>query len=151
MYSLNRYPNWIGFEDIFSELDRMTTDATKKVPNWPPYNIRKLGEDQYAIEIACAGFGKTDIQLTTTGNELVIVGEIKTDPTATYLHKGIAERSFERSFTLAESVVVKNASMVNGMLKVFLEHIIPDAKKPKTIPVDDDIPTIKDDRQLLTE
>jgi molecular chaperone IbpA len=136
--------HWVGFDNIFSELDRLTQDQLKKIPNWPPYNIRKIDDDHYSIELAVAGFGRSDIDITTKDNELVIKGEVKADPDATYVHKGIAERAFERSFTLADSVVVKNASLVNGMLKVWLEHIIPEEKKPKKVEINDaDTPDLK--------
>lgn len=145
--------HWVGFDSLLNDLERYSQNQLRKLPNWPPYNIRKLDDNHYAIEVACAGFGKTDIEITTKDNELVISGEIKSDPDANYVHKGIAERSFERSFTLADTVVVKNASLVNGMLRVWLEHVIPDEKKPKKIEINDavspDLNTVKEDAPLL--
>lgn len=142
--------HWVGFDTLFDELDRVTQDTIKKIPNFPPYNIRKIDQDHYAIELAVAGFGSSDIEIITKDNELVIKGDVKTDPDANYIHKGIAERAFERSFTLADAVVVKNASLVNGMLRVWLEHIIPDEKKPKRIEILDaesvDLKTVKQDQ-----
>jgi molecular chaperone IbpA len=148
------YPkHWVGFESLFNDLEKYAGDALKKIPNWPPYNIRKLDDTKYVIEIACAGFSKSDIELTMSNDELHIDGKMNVDPNASYLHKGIAERAFNRSFTLADSVVVKNASLVNGMLKVFLEHVIPENKKPKIIPIGEteDLATVKDDKQFLAE
>jgi molecular chaperone IbpA len=136
--------HWVGFDSLLNDLERFSADAMKKIPNWPPYNIRKVDNDHYVIELAVAGFARSDIDITTKENELVITGEVKSDPEANYLHKGIAERSFERSFTLADTVVVKNASLVNGMLKVWLEHIIPEEKKPKKVVINDaEVPDLK--------
>lgn len=134
-----RKSNLIGFEHMIDLLDKLSMEAWKKIPNWPPYNVKKEDENHYVIEMAVAGFGSSDLDLTLDGGNLVIRGEIKPDPSATYLHKGIAERAFQQVFPLAESIVVKNASLVNGMLKVWLEHIIPEDKKPRKIEVKEDV------------
>jgi molecular chaperone IbpA len=155
--SLPQLASWVGFDPFFAEINRMTDEAWKKVPNWPPYNIRKLDDNHYSIEMAVAGFGKTDIDITTKENELVIKGNVTADETAmdTFIHKGIAERAFERSFTLADSIVVKNASLVNGMLRVWLEQIIPEEKKPRKVDISEadeaDIKTIKPAKSLPKE
>lgn len=152
---LPQLAQWVGFERLFGELDRLATETVKKIPNWPPYNIRKLDEDHYAIEFAVAGFGKNDIEITTKDGVLTVKGEITPDTNADYIYKGIAERSFERSLRLADTVVVKNASMVNGMLKIWLENIIPEENKPKKIDINDaetpDLKTVKSKKQLLQE
>jgi molecular chaperone IbpA len=139
-YRLSDIPqlaSWVGFDSLFSELDNLSREAYKKIPNWPPYNIRKIDDDHYSIEMAVAGFGKADIDITTKGNELVIKGNVDSDDSSNevFIHKGIAERAFVRSFTLADSVVVKNASLVNGMLRIWLEHIIPEDKKPRKVDI----------------
>jgi molecular chaperone IbpA len=145
--SLPQLASWVGFDNVFAELDRMSNEAWKKVPNWPPYNVRKLDDNHYAIELAVAGFGKSDIDITTKDNILVIKGNVNSDPESNYIHKGIAERAFERTFTLADSVTVQNASLVNGMLKVWLEHFIPEEKKPRKVEVTEaetnDLKTVK--------
>lgn len=147
--NLPQLANWVGFDQMLADLDRLSGETWKKVPNWPPYNTRKVDDDHYVIEIAVAGFGKTDIDVITKGNELVIKGNVATtdaDETS-YIHKGIAERAFERSFTLADSVVVKNASLVNGMLRVWLEHFVPEDKKPRKVEITEaetnDLKTVK--------
>ena len=124
-------PLFVGFEELFDRLERVNGI---KVPNWPPYNLKKVAEDKYVMEFAVAGFGSTDIDIELKGDELMIRGAIKNSD-GEYIHKGIAERAFERSFTLNDHISVKNASVVNGMLRVWLDHIIPDANKPKKIPV----------------
>jgi molecular chaperone IbpA len=117
------FPMFVGFDKMFDEMERIS--STVKQVAYPPYNIKKVGTDKYTIEIAAAGFSKTDIDLELSGNELKVTGEIKPDDSTEFLHKGIAERGFERKFKLADSVVVKNAEMVNGMLRIFLETYIP--------------------------
>lgn len=149
---LPQLASWVGFDRMFGELER-ATERTMKTIGYPPYNVKKIDDSKYVIELACAGFGKSDIDVTMKEGQLIIKGEMKSDPNSEYIYKGIAERAFERSFTLADSVVVKNASMVNGMLKVWLETFIPEEKRPKSIPIGDseEFKEIKSEKQLLTE
>ena len=123
-------PMFVGFERMFDEMEKLS--ATAKMA-YPPYNIKKIGEGKYSIEIAAAGFAKTDIDLELKGSELTVSASAKPDNSAEYLYKGIAERGFERKFTLADSVVVKNAEFVNGLLKIALETIIPLDKQARKI------------------
>ena len=127
----------IGFDRMFDRLfdDSFVTTAN----NYPPYNIVKVSETDYAIQIAVAGFGKDDIEIETKENTLTVKskdkkeGELVDD--TTYLHKGISNRSFTRSFSLADDVVVKGATFENGLLNVELERIIPEEKKPRLIEI----------------
>jgi molecular chaperone IbpA len=122
---------------------------TKAIPGYPPYNIIKVDENKYALEMAVAGFGKQNIDIELANNTLTIKGGLsldQLDPTnpGTYIYKGIADRSFTRKFSVADTVEVKNAELINGMLKIWLETIIPDDKKPKKIDiVDNSLPTKK--------
>ncbi len=145
--------SWVGFERLFDDLEKMAKDTVKKIPNWPPYNIKKIDDDKFVIEMAVAGFCKNDVEITTKDGVLTVKGEVKPDTSNNYLYKGIAERNFERNFTLADTVVVKNATMFNGMLKLMLENIIPEERKPKKVEINDvdtpDIKTVK--KELLTE
>jgi len=111
-------------------------EMTKNIPNYPPYNIYKADENKYVIELAVAGFGKQDIEITLDNDKLVVKGEAK-DDTQAFLYKGIATRAFTRSFAIDDQVVVNNASMVNGMLKIFLERIIPEHKKSRKVEISD--------------
>jgi len=110
---------------------------------YPPFNLKKTDENVYVIEMAVAGFGKNDIELTLEENKLKIAGHTTVDSLVTdgidqkFLHKGISDRPFERTFSLADNVVVNNAQYVNGLLKIWLEHIIPEDKKPKKINIED--------------
>jgi len=111
---------------------------------YPPFNLKKTDDNVYVIEMAVAGFGKQDIELTLEDNKLKIAGHTSIDTLSEdgisqqFLHKGISDRPFQRTFSLADNVVVNNAQMVNGLLKIWLEHIIPEDKKPKRINIDDE-------------
>jgi molecular chaperone IbpA len=108
---------------------------------YPPFNLKKTDDNVYVIEMAVAGFGKNDLEMTLQDNQLLISGKTTIDTLTedgvnqTFLHKGISDRPFSRSFTLADNVVVNNAALVNGLLKIWLEHIIPEDKKPKKIDI----------------
>ena len=125
----------IGFDRMF---DRLFDDSFVTTTNYPPYNIVKLDESNYAIQIAIAGFGKDDIEIETKENTLVIKTIDKKDDEedkTEYLHKGISARSFKRSFNLADDVVVKGATFENGLLIIDLERIVPEEKKPRKIAI----------------
>lgn len=125
----------VGFDQVLSKLQEVV-DKVPKATTYPPYNIRKEGENKYVIEIAVAGFGTQDIEIEFVDGTLVVKGQVNTDTkNDNYLFKGIADRAFTRTFTLADHVVVKNADMLNGMLKIWLEHIIPEEKKPRKIEI----------------
>ena len=110
---------------------------------YPPFNLKKTDDNVYVIEMAVAGFGKNDIELTLEDNKLKIAGQTTVDTLVadgvdqTFLHKGISDRPFERTFSLADNVVVNNAQYINGLLKIWLEHIIPEDKKPKKIDIEE--------------
>jgi len=144
---------FVGFEDQFNRIAKMHDDLTKNIPNYPPYNIKKTGDNTYVIELAVAGFGKQDIEIELADGKMVVKGNISSqEQEENFLFKGIANRAFTRTFALDDHIEVKNAEMFNGMLKVFLEKIIPEHKKPKKIEVTDKSEgTSKRKQQLLTE
>ena len=125
----------VGFDTFFDRLFDM--DSTRD-SGYPPYNIRKLNEVQYVIEVALAGFSKDDIEVEVTDGKLVIrstedkEGESQSD---SFVHKGIAKRAFSRSFTLSDDIIVKGADLKDGMLNIDLEKVIPEEKKPRLIPI----------------
>ncbi len=128
----NQYdPFAIGFDKFFDRFKELQTQAAKAV-TYPPYNIKKTGDNTYVIEMAVAGFGKQDIEITLEDNTLKINGNLanETDD-KNYLFKGIAERPFARTFTLADTVEIKNAELINGMLRIFLDNILPQKKTKK--------------------
>jgi molecular chaperone IbpA len=126
---------------------------------YPPFNLKKTDDNKYVIEMAVAGFGKNDLEMTLEENKLIVKGSTTLDTLTsdgidqTFLHKGISDRPFTRSFTLADNVVVNNAGLVNGLLKIWLEHIIPEDKKPKKINIEDvaEPKQTVDTTQLLNE
>ena len=142
----NQLINWepfkpfsVGFDNLFDDFDRMLSFNSASINHYPPYNIRKVNDTDYVIELAVAGFGKKDIEVKSQENTLTIKSKDKKeevlDKDESVLHRGISQRSFKRSFTVAEDVVVKGADLKDGLLSVKLERIIPDEKKPKIIDI----------------
>ena len=132
-------PVTVGFDNIFDHFERMFDDEVFSVPtvNYPPYNIVKTGENTYDIEVALAGFSKDDIEVEYVENMLHIKSKKVEDKDAKegVIHKGISKRYFSKTFTVADDVVVNGAELKDGLLKVSMERIIPEAKKPKTIEI----------------
>lgn len=124
----------VGFDESIKRLEQFS--KTAKSLGYPPYNIIKTDDNKYVIELAVAGFGKQDIELELKENTLSISGKIESDNDSSYIYKGIADRGFVRKFNLADTVEIKNAQLINGMLRVWLENIIPENKKPKKIEID---------------
>ena len=126
-------PFSIGFDNIFDNFDNM---LEHKTVNYPPYNINKIDELNYTIEVALAGYSKKDIEVKYADNQLQIKSVHKdNDDTKEKLHQGIAKRHFTRVFTIADDVKVNGAEMKDGMLIVSLEKIVPEDKKPRTISI----------------
>lgn len=123
----------------FDRLERLLDSAHRlddQTFAYPPYNIEKTGEDGYRISMAVAGFRAEDLDITTKENFLTIAGKAqKEDPPVQYLHRGIAGRSFERRFELADHIKVAAASLADGLLHVDLVREIPETLKPRTIPI----------------
>lgn len=128
----------VGFDSLLKKVNEMNSVGYKYAQTFPPYNIKKIDENKYVIEMAVAGFSKNNINIELANNgKLIISGSTETDKNDNYLFKGIADRSFTRSFTLSDTIEIKNAEMINGMLKIFLENMIPESKKPKKIEIKD--------------
>lgn len=127
---------FVGFDDQFNRLAKLHDDVTKNIPNYPPYNIKKTGDNTYVIELAVAGFAKQDIEIEFADDKLVVKGNTKDDED-NYVFKGIAGRNFTRTFALNDHIEIKGAEILNGMLQIALEKIIPEHKKPKKIEVKD--------------
>lgn len=125
---------FVGFDDTYNRLSKLHDDITKNIPNYPPYNIRKVDDNKYVIELAIAGFSTSDVEITFEDNKLIVSGKTH-DDTDNFLFKGIANRAFTRTFALDDQIVIDNAEMVNGMLKIALDRIIPEHKKPRKIEV----------------
>ena len=138
---------FIGFDNTYNHLAKLHDDITKYVPNYPPYNIKKVEDNKYVVELAVAGFAKQDIEITFEDGKLIVKGSTQDDGD-NFLFRGIANRAFTRTFALDDQIEIKDAEMFNGMLKIFLERIVPDHKKPKKIEVKEKSTSAK---QLLVE
>ena len=134
-------PVTVGFDNVFDHFERMMDDHNFNEMvryNYPPYNIVKTGDYTYDIELALAGFNKKDIDITMEDGMLNIksvVEATKDKDEDGVIHKGIAKRYFSKSFTIADDVEVKGAELKDGLLKVSLERIVPESKKPRTISI----------------
>jgi molecular chaperone IbpA len=137
----------VGFDEILKRV-ASATENFPKIPTYPPYNIRKVDENKYVIEIAVAGFGQQDLEIELKEGVLSVKGSVEAKDATDYLFKGIADRAFTRQFTLADTVEVKNADLINGMLKIWLERFVPEEKKPKKVPINEKTDSTK---QFLTE
>jgi molecular chaperone IbpA len=131
-------PYAVGFDRVFDQLNTYARNNATST-GFPPYNIRKGGDYTYAIEMALAGFSKNDIEIEVAEG-LLTVRSVKEDNETneeydSKIYRGISYRKFNRKFTLADDIVVNDASLENGMLEITLERIVPDAKKPRTITV----------------
>ena len=125
-------PFAVGFDRTFDTL-ALLASARAKETNYPPYNIRKISEDQYAIELAVAGFEDKDMDIELVEETLTIKGNRPKEAGDGLLHQGLAARDFVKKFVLSDDMVIKGAALSNGMLYVGIERIIPDEKKPQKI------------------
>ncbi|MEW5726619.1 MAG: Hsp20 family protein [Pseudomonadota bacterium] len=133
----------IGFDNLSRMLDAAQRLDEAAVA-YPPYNIEKLGEDDYRITMAVAGFSDADLDITVHDHTLTITGRArKDDGSVQYLHRGIAGRSFERRFELADFIRVEGARLADGLLHVALKREVPEAMKPRTIRIEAKSPTPK--------
>ena len=131
-------PLSVGFDDVFDHFESMFDYDTVNVSNYPPYNIVKTGGNKFDIEVALAGFNKKDINVTSENGMLTIESKQEDkseDKDGEVLHKGISKRYFKKSFTIADDVEIKGAELKDGMLRVSMEKIVPEAKKLKTIEI----------------
>jgi molecular chaperone IbpA len=127
------YRSSIGFDRVFNLLN--STQRLNAIDTWPAYDIVKSGEDDYCIAMAVAGFGDGDLDITQERNVLVIKGGKAEELQGEYLHRGIAGRSFERKFELADHVRVEGADLKNGLLTISLKREVPEAMKPRKIEI----------------
>ena len=124
----------IGFDSIFEDIHRLASVTGKD--NYPPYNVIKIDDDHFTIELALAGIPRESLDIEVDQNQLTVSTEkAETDEELEYLPKGISQRGFSRSFTLADHVVVKGADMIDGVLKISLERQLPEELKPRKIDI----------------
>ena len=138
---------YVGFDEQFNRLTKLHEDLTKNVTSYPFYNINKTGDSKYQIDMALAGWSKSELELELDKDKLIIRGNVTEDDSDEYFFKGISKRAFTRSFMLNDTVVVNGSEFTNGLLSIFLERLVPEDKKPRKIEIGEKA----SQRQLLTE
>lgn len=134
---------FVGFDPLLQRLATAAEQTAKLAHNYPPYNIKKIDDNKYVIELAVAGFGRQDLEIEIIDDKLIVKGNAHadTEDAGTWpqiLYQGLAQRPFTRTFNLADNVEIRGATLLNGILKVALEAIVPEHKKPKKIVIDDE-------------
>lgn len=135
------YRSAIGFDRMANLVDHLVQGTDGAQPNWPPYNIEKIGETDYRITMAVAGFSESDLDITIHEQKLIIKGQTPKDEEAegrTFLYRGIAGRQFERRFQLADFIQIKGARIKDGLLHIELVREVPEAMKPRKIDIIND-------------
>ena len=126
----------VGFDSMFDRLFGALDRPNASHQGYPPYNIRKDGETKYFIEMAVAGFSENDLEVELKEGILTVQSKpLNEEDETTYVHRGIAKRTFERNFTLSDDVIVKGCELINGLLTVELEKVIPEEKRARLIPI----------------
>lgn len=129
---------FVGFEPQFERLKELNAELIKQAASYPPVNIRKASDNQYVIELAVAGFGKSDLEIELAGDKLTVRGKVdkqEEDAPAQFLFKGIANRAFTRAFVINDTLEVKNAQLINGMLRIGLERLADQAEQIRKVTI----------------
>lgn len=153
----------VGFDPVMKKIADAAEQSAKLATNYPPYNLKKIDENKYTIELAVAGFGKQDLEIEIVDDKLIIKGnaaaqfdEAQQDSKGDWtwpaiLHQGLAMRPFTRTFTLSDNVEIRGASLLNGILKIVLEAIVPEHKKPKKVEIKDEETSAPSTAEFLAE
>ena len=139
----------VGFDRIFERIQAMHQPTDRGTQKYPPYNITKESDTTYIVEMAVAGFTDDSLDIQVKEGVLTVEGKVEDSTDKEYIHRGIASRAFTRTFTLAETVIVKDAGLENGMLRILLENVIPEEQKPKKIKIGQKLST--GEKELLQE
>jgi len=143
------YQSTLGFDKFFDDVEKLLTMDIQK-STFPPHNILKLDDTRYIVELAIAGFSKDEIDISVNAGVLTVKGEKEDkESDVQYLHKGIGTRSFTKTITVADTIEVKGAEFKDGILRIGLENVIPEHKKPRKIEIGNDLKNFK--LQLLQE
>ena len=143
------YQSTVGFDKFFDDVEKLLTMDIQK-STFPPHNILKLDDTRYIVELAIAGFSKDEIDISVNAGVLTVKGEKEDkENEVQYLHKGIGTRSFTKTITVADTIEVKGAEFKDGILRIGLENVIPEHKKPRKIEIGNDLKDFK--LQLLQE
>lgn len=144
------YNTTLGFERFFDDVEKILNLDVQKATAFPPHNIIKLDDSHYVVELAVAGFTKEEIDISLDQGKLTVKGEKKDkDTDVQYIHRGIGTRSFTKTLTIADTIEVKGAEFKDGILRIGLENIIPEHKKPRKIEIGESLKEFKP--QLLQE
>ena len=127
------YPQFVGFDQLFNELERLVDTQQSRNVSFPPHNIIKVDDNKYVVELAVAGYSEDEGTVEIEDGTLTIKGEKSDKSEVNYLYRGIGTRSFTKSIRLNDSIEVRGAQFKDGILKVGLENIVPDHKKPRKI------------------
>lgn len=123
---------FVGYDKVAEKLAGIAEQSAKLIQNYPPFNIKKIDENKYSIELALAGFSTQDIDIELDGGKLIVKGNVEVkDADDQYLFKGISNKAFTRQFTLADNMEIEGAEFINGMLKIWLETLTPESNKKK--------------------
>ncbi len=139
----------VGFDRMAQLLDQ--ANRIDQTPSYPPYNIESIDDNHYRITLALAGFDDNDLDITSEQNTLTVKGKKDNNVEGKFIHRGIANRSFERRFQLADHVKVKAANMNNGLLHIELEREIPEAMKPRTIAIGTERKTLDQKPEIVKD
>ena len=142
------YPSFVGFENLFTELEKFI-DGPTTISTFPPHNIIKVNDNNFIIEMAIAGFTKEEIDVEVEDGGITIRGEKKNKENLEYLYRGIATRSFTKKIRLMETIEVREAEFKDGILRIGLENVIPDHKKPRKIEIGSELKMLQ--KKLLQE
>jgi len=143
------YQSTLGFDKFFDDVEKLLTMDIQK-STFPPHNILKLDDTRYIVELAIAGFSKDEIDISVNAGVLTVKGEKEDkESDVQYLHKGIGTRSFTKTITVADTIEVKGAEFKDGILRIGLENVVPEHKKPRKIEIGNDLKDFK--LQLLQE
>ncbi|GJM06186.1 MAG: heat-shock protein IbpA [marine bacterium B5-7] len=139
----------VGFDRMAQLLDQ--ANRIDQTPSYPPYNIESIDDNNYRITLALAGFGDNDLEITSEQNTLTVKGKKENDVEGKFIHRGIANRTFERRFQLADHVKVRAANMNNGLLHIELEREIPEEMKPRTISIGTERKTLEQKPEIVKD
>lgn len=153
---------FVGFDKVAEKMAQVADDVQTLASKYPPYNLKKIDENKYTIELAVAGFAKQDLEIEIVDDKLIIKGNTQSGEPAEQdskgdwawplmLHQGLAMRPFTRTFTLSDNVEIRGASLLNGILKIALEAIIPEHKKPKKVEIEDEEKSAPSTAEFLAE
>jgi molecular chaperone IbpA len=146
------YPSFVGFDQLFNEIEKLVnTGSADRGTSFPPHNIVKVDDTHFVVEMAVAGFSKDEVDIELQDGVLIIKGEKKEKENIQYVYRGIATRSFTKSIRLNDTIEVRGAAFEDGILRIGLENVIPENKKPRKIEIGKELKLPKPQAKLLQE